>query len=107
MIAQCGKECRLAEQFALNVKEDGPQRCIPAVSHQVPCMHHKIRFGVLQDRVDYGAVHIVSRTRVAKNHELKLRLPRRWGLERPLSAFARKRFVVVSLSRLQTGKRNL
>ena len=65
VVAERGEERGMAEQFAFDVEEDGPERGVVAVGDEVARVHHEIGNAVFDHGIDDGAVDVVARARVA------------------------------------------
>ncbi len=88
VIAERRKECRLAQQFTLDVEEDGPLRRICAIGHQVAGMQDKIRRRIFDDSPDHLAVHVVPGAGVTIDYELKCSWTLGRGFERAFAFIA-------------------
>src|ERR1017187_149309 len=107
VVAKRGEECGFAQQLALDVEENRPERSVRTVGYQIAGVEHKIRRGVLQNCADHLAVYVVPCARVAIDDKLKRRRSVWRRLEGALSFLRAGGIVVVSRTRLQACERDL
>src|ERR1051326_9498185 len=96
MVAQSGKERRLAQHFALDIEEHRPERSVEAIGYLVAGVQNKIRLRVLQNAGHHAPVHIVPGARITVDYKLVGATSRRC-LERSGSSIAPFDVVVISL----------
>src|ERR1051326_3601590 len=70
MVAQSGKERRLAQHFALDIEEHRPERSVEAIGYLVAGVQNKIRLRVLQNAGHHAPVHIVPGARITVDYKL-------------------------------------
>ena len=104
MIPERREESRLAQQFPLDIEEDGPQRGVAAIFHQVAGVHDKVGVGVGEDAGNHFTMHVVTGARVAVNHELERHWTSWRGLEGALALVAPHCVVVIRGAGLQPGE---